>query len=208
MQAKKHWDDIYSKHLETAHSWYQAYPKTSMDFMASFGLALNANIIDIGGGDSNFVDVLIESGYQNIWVLDISELAIQNAKKRLGAKASKVNWVIADVNDFVAPVHFDLWHDRAAFHFFTVEDTISKYVSIAKAAINTNGFLLLGTFSENGPEKCSGLFVKQYSETSMAARFNKGFKKIKCVTENHITPFDTIQNFLFCIFKKKSGNYS
>lgn len=200
---KEHWENIYRTKSEREVSWFQPYPKTSIEFIELFKLPLTANIIDIGGGDSHFVDALLEKGYQNIWVLDISENAIERAKKRLGEKASKVHWIVSDITEFVPDVLFDFWHDRAAFHFITTEDKIYKYVSIAEDAINKDGYLILGTFSENGPSKCSGLDVKQYSEASMSARFEIAFDRIKCIEENHITPSNTIQNFLFCSFKKK-----
>ena len=174
-----------------------------MQFIELFNLPLDANIIDIGGGDSHFVDALLDKGYKNIWVLDISSKAIDKAKQRLGARANNVHWIVSDVTEFEPPVQVDFWHDRAAFHFLTTEDEIYKYVTIAEDAIKKDGYLILGTFSENGPEKCSGLKIKQYSEASMSARFEVAFDKIKCITEDHITPFSTVQNFLFCSFKKK-----
>ena len=174
-----------------------------MEFVELFKLPLKANIIDIGGGDSHFVDALIDKGYHNIWVLDISVNAIERAKQRLGARATKVHWIVSDVTEFEPPVQFDFLHDRAAFHFLTTEDKIYRYVSIAEDAINNDGYLILGTFSENGPTKCSGLEVRQYSEASMSARFEVAFDRIKCVHEDHTTPFNIVQNFLFCSFKKK-----
>jgi cyclopropane fatty-acyl-phospholipid synthase-like methyltransferase len=174
-----------------------------MEFVELFNLSLNANIIDIGGGDSHFVDALVDKGYQNIYVLDISSNAIERAKQRLGARASKVHWIVSDVTEFEPPVLFDSWHDRAAFHFLTTEDKVYKYISIAEDAIKKDGYLILGTFSENGPTKCSGLEVKQYSEASMSARFEVAFDRIRCVIEDHTTPIYTVQNFLFCSFKKK-----
>ena len=203
MNTKMHWEKIYRTKAEDQVSWFQPYPKKSMEFVELFNLPLTANIIDIGGGDSHFVDALLAKGYQNIWVLDISFNALERAKKRLGKKASIVHWIVSDVTEFIPPVHFDFWHDRAAFHFLTTEDKIYKYVSIAENAIKQNGYLILGTFSENGPKKCSGLEVKQYSEVSMSARFEIAFDRIKCIQEDHKTPFNTIQNFLFCSFQKK-----
>ena len=200
ISEQQHWDKVYSTKAEDEVSWFQRYPKTSMEFAELFNLPANANIIDIGGGDSHFVDALIDRGYQNIWVLDISVKAIERAKQRLGERASKVQWIVSDVTEFESPVQFDFWHDRAAFHFLTTEDKIYKYVSIAEDAIKKNGFLILGTFSENGPTRCSGLEVKQYSEASMSARFDIAFDRIKCITEDHTTPFNTVQKFLFCSF--------
>ena len=203
ISEQQHWDKVYSTKAEAEFSWFQTYPKTSMQFVELFNLPLNANIIDIGGGDSYFVDALIDKGYRNIWVLDISTKAIERAKQRLGERASKVQWIVSDVTAFEPPVQFDFWHDRAAFHFLATEDKIYKYVSIAEDSIKKDGYLILGTFSENGPKKCSGLEIKQYSEASMSAKFEVYFDRIKCIQEDHITPFKTVQNFLFCSFKKK-----
>jgi len=199
--TKEHWENVFTTKQETEVSWFQPYPKTSIEFVKLFNLPFDANIIDIGGGDSHFVDALLEEGYQNIWVLDISENALSRAKKRLGEKANKVNWVVSDIIDFIPNITFDFWHDRAAFHFLTTEENINKYVGIAEKGIKANGILVLGTFSETGPTKCSGLEIKQYSETSMSSRFELSFDRIKCMTEEHQTPFNTIQNFLFCSFK-------
>lgn len=200
---KQHWETVFSTKAEDEVSWFQPYPKTSMEFVALFNLPLDANIIDIGGGDSHFVDALLDKGYKNIYVLDISANAIERAKQRLGEGASQVNWIVSDVTEFEPPVQFDFWHDRAAFHFLTTEEKIYKYVSIAEDDIKKNDYLILGTFSEKGPKQCSGLEIKQYSEASMSARFEIAFNRIKCITEDHTTPFNTIQNFLFCSFRKK-----
>lgn len=198
-----HWEKLYSTKDENEVSWFQPYPKTSMEFVELFDLPLSANIIDIGGGCSHFVDALLNKGYQNIYVLDISATAIEKAKKRLGERASKVTWIVSDITEFDPPVQFDFWHDRAAFHFLTTEDRIYKYVSIAEDAVKQNGYVILGTFSEQGPKTCSGLKIKQYSKASMSARFEVAFDRIKCIQEDHKTPFNTVQNFLFCSFQKK-----
>lgn len=200
---KQHWDNVYSSKAEDEVSWFQPYPKTSIEFVELFDLPLSANIIDIGGGDSHFVDALLEKGFQNIWVLDISVNAIERAKKRLGEKASKVRWIVSDATKFVPSVSFDFWHDRAAFHFLTTKKEIKEYVSIAENAVRKNGYLILGTFSENGPKKCSGLEIRQYTQSSVSECFEVAFERIKCIHEDHLTPFNTIQNFLFCSFKRK-----
>lgn len=200
---KEHWENVFSTKTENEVSWFQTYPKTSMSFIELFNLPLNAKIIDIGGGDSHFVDALLEKGYTNITVLDISEKAINRAKKRLGDKSEMVNWVVTDIADFNPNEKFDFWHDRAAFHFLTTNDKIYKYVEIAENSVKQGGYFILGTFSEQGPKKCSGLEIKQYNEVSMSARFEVKFDRIKCFTEDHITPFNTVQNFQFCSFKRK-----
>jgi SAM-dependent methyltransferase len=201
--GREHWDKIYSSGETESKSWFQPYPTTSLEFVELFELDPNANIIDIGGGDSLFVDALLEKGYTNIWVLDISAKAIERAKERLGENAKKVQWIVCDVTEFIPPVQFDLWHDRAAFHFLVTEEDIHKYVSIAENAIRQNGYLILGTFSENGPKKCSGLEIRQYSERSMSERFETSFTRIKCAQEDHITPSLVHQNFQFCSFRRK-----
>lgn len=198
-----HWEQVYRSKEEQELSWFQPYPATSIEFLELFKLPLTANIIDIGGGDAHLVDVLLEKGYENIFVLDISANAIERAKQRLGEKANKVHWIVTDVTKFETAVQFDFWHDRAAFHFLTTEAKIGKYVAAAASMIKKNGYLVLGTFSEQGPDQCSGLAVQQYSEASMSARFETSFEKIKCIEEDHTTPFHTIQHFLFCSFRRK-----
>ncbi len=200
---KQHWETVFTTKATNELSWCQEYPKTSIEFLELFGLPLTANIIDIGGGDSNLVDALLEKGYTNIWVLDISAAALERAKERLGNKANLIHWVVTDITTFIPLVQFDFWHDRAAFHFLTNDDAINKYVAIAEQGVSNKGYLVLGTFSENGPDKCSGLQIQQYNEASMSARFEIAFNCIKCITENHVTPFNTVQNFLFCSFQKK-----
>jgi len=199
---KSHWENVFATKNPNEVSWTQKYPKTAMTYLENLNLSKTANIIDIGGGDSNLVDVLLEKGFQNIWVLDISEFALERAKKRLGDKADLVHWIVADITEFKPEVKFDFWHDRAVFHFLTSEASIDKYKTTIENAVNKEGNFLLGTFSEKGPLKCSGLEIKQYSENSMKQTFSESFEAVKCFTENHTTPFDTVQNFQFCGFKK------
>ena len=204
MNTQEHWNKIYATKAENEVSWFQSYPKTSIELLEQFNLPLTANIIDIGGGNSHFVDVLLQKGYQNIWVLDISANAIDVAKDRLGEEAKKIHWIVSDVTEFdFTGLQFDLWHDRAAFHFLTTTEKVDTYILAAGNAVMKNGYLVVGTFSEQGPKKCSGLEIKQYSESSISSRFDFGFNKIKCLYEDHTTPFRTIQNFLFCSFKRK-----
>ena len=199
---KNHWENIYNtKELKDV-SWFQVRPETSLDFFKQFNVPTTAKIIDIGGGDSLLVDHLLDLGYQDISVLDISESAIERAKIRLGQKAHNVKWIVADAATFVPTEQYDFWHDRAAFHFLTEENEISNYLETAQKSINPKGILVIGTFSEQGPKKCSGIEIKQYSETSMTDRLKIFFEKIKCITVDHITPFDTIQNFVFYSLKK------
>ncbi|RUT67748.1 class I SAM-dependent methyltransferase [Flavobacterium cupreum] len=199
---KSHWENVFASKGPQDVSWTQKYPKTAMQYLENLNLPKTSNIIDVGGGESNFVDVLLEKGFQNIWVLDISEFALEKAKKRLGKKAELVHWIVSDITEFQPEVTFDFWYDRAVFHFLTEQESVMKYITIVGNSINKEGHFLLGTFSENGPTKCSGLEIKQYSESSMKQTFAKSFNAINCFTENHTTPFDTIQNFQFCGFEK------
>lgn len=135
IQEKAHWDHIYNTKAGDEVSWFQRYPKTSMEFVELFNLPLTANIIDIGGGDSHFVDALLDKGFRNIWVLDISAAAIEKAKQRLGRRASKAHWIVSDVTDFVPDVDYDFWHDRAAFHFLTTETTFTNTSPLQKTPL-------------------------------------------------------------------------
>jgi len=201
---KKYWDTIYLTKRSDEVSWTQKVPITSLDFIHGFHLPKNANIIDVGGGDSKLVDFLVDEGYEHVTVLDISQEALDKAKKRLGEKSKQVKWVVSDVTEFKPDAKYDLWHDRATFHFLTTPEQIEQYLAIANN--NVTGYLTIGTFSENGPEKCSGLPVKQYNEAQLQTQLAKGFDKIRCITEDHVTPFQTKQNFLFCSFKKHRDN--
>jgi hypothetical protein len=199
---KEHWEKVYSTMQPHEVSWTQELPKTSLDFVHSFNLPKTASIIDIGGGDSKLVDFLLEEGFENISVLDISELALERAKQRLGERASKVNWIVSDVTEFHPPTTYECWHDRATFHFLTGPEDMNTYLTTARQAVN--GFMVIGTFSDKGPKKCSMLEVHQYTEKQLQQQLADGFKKIKCVTEDHETPFHTTQNFLFCSFRRET----
>ncbi|CAD7811074.1 hypothetical protein CHRY9390_02296 [Chryseobacterium aquaeductus] len=200
---KKHWENIYQTKSLNEVSWYQPKPETSLDFVEKFNLPKTAKIIDVGGGDSFFVDYLLELGFLNLTVLDISEAAIDRVKNRLGEKATMVKWIVEDISKFQPADKYDFWHDRAAFHFLTNQEDIEKYVKIVSKNIENNGFLVVGTFSLNGPEKCSGIKIRQYSELTLTNVFEPNFVKIGCFTIDHRTPFDTTQNFVFCSFRKK-----
>jgi len=202
IEDKNHWDKIYLTKKPDEMSWTQDIPRASLAFILSAHLNMQARIIDIGSGNSNLIDFLLDFGYKNITVLDISENALISAQKRLGARADRVKWIVSDIIDFQSDATYDFWHDRATFHFLTSEAQIFKYLSTAHQAVKENGFVSIGTFSNNGPTKCSGLEIKQYSEETLGARLQDGFEKIKCITEDHATPFNTIQNFLFCLFKR------
>lgn len=200
IDRKNHWEAVYETKQPKEVSWTQENPKTSLDFIKGTRLGKSARIIDIGGGDSKLVDFLLKEGFENITVLDISANALEKAKKRLGKSAEKVTWIVSDITEFKPETTYDIWHDRATFHFLTTTEQINKYVEITEKWISS--FLVIGTFSDQGPKKCSGLDIKQYSETDLENQFSGNFKKLKCITEDHITPFETKQNFIFCVFEK------
>lgn len=200
LDRKNHWETVYETKNPDQVSWTQEVPRTSLDFIASFGATKTAKIIDIGGGDSKLVDYLLDNGFVNITVLDISAKALEKAQKRLGDKAKNVNWVLSDIIEFEPSTTYDIWHDRATFHFLTTKEQVSKYMEIARKFVN--GFMTIGTFSEQGPTKCSGLEIRQYNEETLTNELKEGFEKLRCITEDHTTPFDTAQNFLFCSFKR------
>jgi cyclopropane fatty-acyl-phospholipid synthase-like methyltransferase len=201
MERKKHWENVFSQKQENEVSWYQPLPKSSIEFFESQKLPKDAHIIDVGSGDSYFIDYLVNNDYQNVYALDISEHALMRLKKRLGPKAERINFIVSDIIDFKPAIKFDYWHDRAAFHFLSDAET-DKYISIANESIVPNGNLMVATFSDSGPLKCSGLSVKQYSKSELEKQFAHYFLKIKCIEEIHPTPFNTNQNFTFCSFKK------
>ena len=199
---KEHWQNVFATKQENEVSWYQSKPQTSISFFIENAIPKDAKVIDIGGGDSYLIDNLLELGYANLFLLDISENAINRIKNRLGAKAEKVTFIVSDILDFQPETTFDIWHDRASFHFLTAEKDIDNYQKLVSNSLANNGFLFVGTFSENGPLKCSGLEITQYSESKLERIFTTDFTKLNCFTENHTTPFDTVQNIIFCTFKK------
>ena len=199
---KCHWNGIYDQKKMDEVSWFQKTPSTSIELIKSLNLDLNASIIDIGGGDGFLVDHLISMGFKDITVLDISLSAINKAKKRLGNKSSDVNWIVCDVSEFVPQKKYDLWHDRAAFHFLTEKNEIKHYKETAEMTIKKNGALVIGTFSKNGPLKCSGIEISQYSQADLSSLFKDKFQLNKSFQIDHKTPFNTLQNFTFCSFIK------
>lgn len=198
---KNHWETIYKTKLPNEVSWTQENPEISLDFIKGTNLGKSAKIIDIGGGDSKLVDYLLAEGYEHITVLDISANALERAKERLGEKAKQIKWIVSDITDFKPDTKYDIWHDRATFHFLTSTEQINIYLSIVEKWVTK--FLIIGTFSDKGPTKCSGLEIKQYTETTLEKQFDSEFEKVNCINQDHKTPFETLQNFVFCVFKKR-----
>ena len=197
MNKEEHWNNIYSTKSLNEVSWYQPIPETSLKLIKNAASTSNSKIIDIGGGDSMLIDNLLEIGFRDLSVLDISSNAIEKAKNRLGLKASTVNFIVSDIIEFETNNQFDVWHDRAVFHFLTEEDQIEKYKTLVRSAIKPKGHLIIGTFSENGPDKCSGINISKYSLEELAELFSDDFSLENSFQESHTTPFETEQEFSF-----------
>lgn len=200
--SSEYWNGIYNAKDEKDVSWFQEVPEKSLELISELSLSLNAKIIDIGGGDSRLVDQLLLKNYSDITVLDISRVSLEKAKHRLGSKAYGVSFIESDVTEFQPGTQYDLWHDRATFHFLTKKNQIQKYLEIAALAIKPGGNLILSTFSRNGPAKCSGLNIQQYSDNELKELFGKYFANTKCFENSHVTPWGDTQSFMYCGFKK------
>lgn len=201
-KRKAHWDGVYGSKGETEVSWFQETAATSLDFLNAGALPKSSAIIDIGGGVSRLVDTLIERGYSDITVLDVSETALRNARQRLGAKAGRVRWIQADIVTWEPPVLYDVWHDRAVLHFLTEEEERKGYVRALRAGLALNGIAIIATFAPDGPEKCSGLPVRRYSPDSLASLLGGEFRLIAHRLETHKTPWGADQAFQFSLFRR------
>jgi predicted TPR repeat methyltransferase len=201
---KTHWENLYdTKKLEEV-SWYQPTPTTSLALIEMLDLNSEAKIIDIGGGDSLLVDNLLQHGFNDLSVLDISGKALLRAQGRIGEdNSAKVKWIEADISTFVPDRIYDLWHDRAVFHFLTDPESVAHYVKISSAHIKKGGYLIMATFAEDGPIKCSGLPIQQYSEQSLPAVFAENFELVRLFKEIHLTPTGNEQSFVFAVMKRK-----
>lgn len=198
---KDHWEHIYATKQPHEVSWTQEIPATSLKLIEELNLSKNANIIDVGGGDSHLVDHLLKMGFTNLTVLDISAAAIDRAKERLQYDSNKVNWIVSDILDFQPNTTYTLWHDRASFHFQTTEESIERYLSILKSAANS--YAIVGGFSTDGPKKCSALEIKQYNEEALQECMEIAeLETRKTLRVDHITPMGGSQNFLFGVFQK------
>ncbi len=198
MSRKSHWDNVYQTKSPQDVGWTQDVPEPSLRMIRMLKLPKSAGIIDIGGGDSRLVEFLLDEGYTDITVLDISGPGIERAKKRLGKRAELVNWIVSDILDFKPERTYELWHDRASFHFLTQDDQVKTYKKLTAQAILSN--LVIGTFSVDGPTMCSGLNIKQYDEDSMSEVFAPAFSLKSSFREDHITPSGNAQNFVFGVF--------
>ena len=201
--TKNHWNSIYSTKKLNQVSWYQPIPQVSLDFIESLNFSKDVPILDVGGGDSFLCDNLIELGYSNITILDISDVAIQRAKRRLGNNANKVIWIVSDILNFEPKEKYAIWHDRAVFHFLRKEQEINFYLKSLNSGTDVNGRLVLGTFAENGPLRCCALDIKRYSFNDLENTFSNYFQINKMINSIHQTPFNTEQSFNFVQAIKK-----
>ena len=199
---KSHWEEVYSNKVSTEVSWYQQHPEYSLEHIDATGVKKSARIIDIGGGASTLVDYLLDADYTNLSVLDISHAAIEQARTRLGKRADDVQWFEKDITVFSPQLPFDVWHDRAVFHFLTDPIDRSSYVHVMTRALKPGAFAMIATFDLNGPEQCSGLDVQRYSPESMSAALGDSFELIDTSTEVHVTPNGMMQNFVYCRFMR------
>lgn len=204
MDTKAHWEQIYSTKAANEVSWYQAQPQKSLEIIKSINIAPDAQIIDIGGGTSTLVDFLLQADFQNVSVLDISAASLENAQTRLGPSAALVTWLESDITQTTLPESFyDVWHDRAVFHFLTHPEDRQAYIQLAQRALKPNGHIIVATFATDGPTRCSGLEVMRYSPDQLHGEFGEPFELIKSHHESHHTPFGADQSFIYCYCKKR-----
>lgn len=203
MNMKTHWEHIYETRAPTQVSWYQEHARFSLQYIRNTGIQKTDAIIDVGGGASTLVDDLIADGYQRISILDVSAVALQLARQRLGEHAGKVNWIESDITQADLPEQaYDLWHDRAVFHFLTQAKDRQRYIDTVRRAVRVGGHIILATFAPDGPERCSGLEVVRYSPESLHHEFGGDFEMVDSTRETHHTPFGTEQKFIYCYCRK------
>jgi hypothetical protein len=199
---KSHWEGVYTEKSVKKVGWYKENFDVSMSLLAEASCDKSARIIDIGGGASLFVDSLLDRAYEHLAVLDIAASALEHARRRLGDKATGVQWIVADIRETADLGTFDIWHDRAVFHFLVNAVDRQKYAILARTTVPVGGHVIISTFSPSGPERCSGLNTCRYNSKSLAAEFGDGFKLVKEVPENHITPSGNNQSFLYALLRR------
>lgn len=199
MNKKTHWETVYETKSDQQVSWYREHLDNSLQLILKTKVGKEAAIIDVGGGSSTLADDLLENGFADVSVLDISAAALKKSQERLGNRAAQTEWIEADITEVSLPEnHYDVWHDRAVFHFLTDENDRKKYVELVMRSLKVGGHIIVASFGENGPQKCSGLDVVRYNPETMHSEFGKNFKLVKSITETHETPFQTTQEFIYC----------
>jgi SAM-dependent methyltransferase len=198
-----HWQNVYATRAEKEVSWFQENPAPSLDLIAATGIRIDADIIDVGGGASRLVDSLLERGFHRVAVLDLSANALDEAKKRLGRLAEGIDWIAADVTAWEPLSTYDLWHDRAAFHFLTEPADRDAYVVRLKKAVRAGGHVIIATFASDGPERCSGLPIVRYEPETVAAALGPEFELVESRRDDHVTPGGNTQHFQFSRFLRR-----
>lgn len=198
----EHWQQVYSSKSADEVSWFQREPEVSLRLIEKFSTP-SSNVVDIGAGESLLIDQLISHGYSHLTVMDISSAALEDVKVRLGASSHSVNFEVADIRYWQPSQSFELWHDRAVFHFMNSDEDVGAYVRTAANAVRSNGFVVLGTFAEDGPLQCSGLDVRRYSAERLADVFSENFSLVETESEDHTTPWDATQHFTWVVLQRK-----
>jgi 2-polyprenyl-3-methyl-5-hydroxy-6-metoxy-1,4-benzoquinol methylase len=201
---KDHWERVYQKQSPAEVGWYQAYPEGSLELFNNASMGTGCRIIDVGGGTSRLSEHLLDRGYQNLTVLDISGNSIEKAKSQLGEKSSSITWIEADVTKYSFNEQYEIWHDRAVFHFLTEAEERKGYINSLNQALKLNGHLIIATFNLDAPPKCSGLSVVRYSPETLQKELGDNFNLVESFLENHMTPSGVSQNFIFCRFIKQA----
>lgn len=199
LEREAHWQTVYATKSQSEVSWFQARPEPSLGLIADTGLGLAARVVDIGGGGSHLVDFLLDAGYERVTVLDVAEHALTAVRARLGkVRGAAVHWVASDVTHWTpVPASFDLWHDRAVFHFLIDAADRAAYVRTMADAVRPGGQAIVGTFTVDGPEKCSGLPVCRYDAAGLGAAFAPHFRPLAALAHDHVTPAGKVQKFQF-----------
>ena len=201
MNRKEHWESVYTKNKDNEVGWYQADPEISFSLIEKASPS-RERVIDIGGGTSRLPEKLLDRGYQNISVLDISAAAVAKAKARLAQRAERIQWIVSDITEVENLGQFDVWHDRAVFHFLTDQSDRRRYVELASRTLPIGGHLIVGTFAHDAPPRCSGLGVRCYDAPSLAAEFSPAFRAVEETSHVHHTPTGKPQHFLFMTFER------
>ncbi len=202
MASKEHWETVYSTKATNAVSWFQAHAKISRRLIRATGVTADGSIIDVGGGASTLVDDLLAEGFKNVTVLDLSGAALDAARHRLDSLASTVRWREADITQTVLPMHaYDVWHDRAVFHFLTTPEARAAYVSNIRRSVKPGGYVIVATFGPEGPERCSGLPVCRYDAVALSNELGEDFTLVESLLDVHLTPGGASQQFLYCSFR-------
>ena len=206
MQSKQHWEQVYKTKGATSVSWFQEHAQQSLQLIRQTGVQKDAGIIDVGGGASTLVDDLLAGGYSNLAVLDLSEAALATARDRVGHRANDVSWLVGDITQVDLPRHaYSVWHDRAVFHFLTTQEEREAYVRAVLRAVKPGGHVIVATFAEDGPDRCSGLPVVRYSADGLHAQFGAPFTLLRHEREEHHTPAGAVQKFIYCMCRKESN---